>query len=327
MDALLQIAILVAFLAGGAALARLRAAPPPAATDFLIKLVLRALLAVMGFRLGNDRAVFARIGEIGLLAGATAVFALLGSFAALFLAFAPALRAGRAAGPALHAPKPAGSARRASRDGGSAAASGGFLRELRAPLRLIAWVLLGLVAGLILPPAALELSGLSGWALNALLFLIGMQFVQAKISLGGVFLRPETLLVPLATALGSLAGGLALVPLFGLSAGKALALAGGFGWYSLSGVLIADLGDPALGSAAFLANMVRESIALALIPFLASSRFPALAIGAGGATAMDVTLPLIEQAGGPELVPLSFASGALLSLSVPFLVPLCFGLG
>ena len=52
-----------------------------------------------------------------------------------------------------------------------------------------------------------------------------------------------------------------------------------------------------------------------------------MAIGAGGATSMDVTLPLIEQCVGPECVPTSFANGALLSLSVPVLVPFLFRLG
>jgi uncharacterized membrane protein YbjE (DUF340 family) len=73
--------------------------------------------------------------------------------------------------------------------------------------------------------------------------------------------------------------------------------------------------------------MLRESMALILIPLLARTRFPLLAIGAGGATSMDVTLPLIEKNCGPGAVPLSVASGGVLSLSVPFLVPLLFRIG
>ncbi|MBP7264732.1 MAG: LysO family transporter, partial [Spirochaetia bacterium] len=67
--------------------------------------------------------------------------------------------------------------------------------------------------------------------------------------------------------------------------------------------------------------------ALLLIPVLAASKRPYTAIGAGGATAMDVTLPLIEQCAGPDSVPVSFASGATLSLLVPVLVPLFYRLG
>ncbi len=77
----------------------------------------------------------------------------------------------------------------------------------------------------------------------------------------------------------------------------------------------------------FLSNMLRESMALVLIPVLARTRFPLLAVGAGGATSMDVTLPLIEKNCGARAVPFSIASGGLLSLSVPFLVPLLYSMG
>jgi len=66
----------------------------------------------------------------------------------------------------------------------------------------------------------------------------------------------------------------------------------------------------------------RESAALLLIPVLARTRYPYIAIGAGGATAMDVTLPLIEKNCGPGSVAFAMASGAILSLAVPVLVPL-----
>ena len=51
------------------------------------------------------------------------------------------------------------------------------------------------------------------------------------------------------------------------------------------------------------------------------------AIGMGGATSMDVTLPVIERSLGPESAPLAMVSGALLSAGVPLLVPLFYHLG
>lgn len=313
MDGLVQIVILVTFLLGGAVLARLHGAPPPRFVDFFIKIALWALLLAMGFRIGNDRAIAVRLAEIGLLAGAAALFSVSGTVLALFLLLGTQRKRRRRRGP------------------GEVATTRfplfSRLSHLKAPLFLLGLVAMGFLLGTILPSTTIDLSVITGWALNILLFFVGMQFVQAGISLKGALLRPETLAVPLATALGSLGGGLLLVPLFGIGPGKALALAGGFGWYSLSGVLIADMGDPALGSAAFLANMIRESIALISIPFLGRTTIPELAVGVGGATSMDVTLPLIEQSAGPDIVPLSFASGALLSLSVPILVPLFFRMG
>lgn len=314
MDALLQILVLVAFLAGGYAAFRLRLTPGPRVTDVVIKAVLWALLFVMGFRLGNSRELASRIGELGLLAASVAVFTLAGTVGAIRLAYALFDQArGRA---------------RASQAAQSVRPAAPGWEHFRGPTILLAVVVSGLAAGALAPElAGLDYGAVTAWVLNALLFMIGIQFGQSGVNLGAAFARADTVLVPVATALGSLAGGLATAAVFGLAAGKGLALAAGFGWYSLSGVLISDMGDPALGSAAFLANMIRESLALILIPVLAASKRPYTAIGAGGATAMDVTLPLIEQCAGPDSVPVSFASGATLSLLVPVLVPLFYRLG
>jgi uncharacterized membrane protein YbjE (DUF340 family) len=204
---------------------------------------------------------------------------------------------------------------------------GVFLRHLKAPLSLLAFVVSGLAFGALIPPQGIDMGTITGWTLNALLLFIGIQFVQSGTNLKKVLVSPSALAIPLATIVGTLTASLLLVPLFSISAGKALALAGGFGWYSLSGVLISNLGDPVLGSVAFLANMFRESLALLLIPFLGRSAIPAMAVSVGGATAMDVTLPLIEQSAGAWIVPISFMSGAILSLVVPFIVPFFFSLG
>ncbi len=42
---------------------------------------------------------------------------------------------------------------------------------------------------------------------------------------------------------------------------------------------------------------------------------------------MDVTLPLIEKNCGPRSVGFAIASGAILSLAVPVLVPLLYQIG
>jgi uncharacterized membrane protein YbjE (DUF340 family) len=343
MDAFIQILVLAAFLGAGALIHRLRLSTPPALTDRIIKLVLFVLLFVMGFRLGNARELFSRLGEIGLLAAATAAFAVAGTVIAIFLSYA-ALDAWRGrAGRRLKRPgagygRPHNAAPIAMDEEGAAVGSAGApgdasasalgWKHFKGPALLLAFVLAGMAIGVALPEFhAIDYGSVTGWVLNALLFMVGMQFAQSGLSLKSAFARTDTALVPAATVAGSLLGGLAVAALFGISAGKGLALAAGFGWYSLSGVLIADLGDPLLGSAAFLANMLREALALLLIPILGASKRPYSAIGVGGATAMDVTLPLIEQCAGPAAVPISFASGALLSLLVPFLVPLFYGLG
>lgn len=313
MDAIRQILVLLAFMAAGAGLHYIKLAPKPRLSDALIKIVLWALLFVMGFRLGNSRELRGELGTIGLLALGTALAAVLGSILCIWLAYA-----------ALDFVK---GSRAGTRVGRTRVRVSIDWRQFRSPAVLLAVVLLGFLAGLALPEAGLDYGRLTGWVLNALLFMIGLQFAQSGISLRSAFVRADTAIVPLATILGTLAGGLLVALVFGLPAGRGLALSAGFGWYSLSGVLISDLGDPMLGSAAFLANMARESLALVLIPLLAATRRPYAGIGVAGATAMDVTLPIVEQCCGVESVPVSFASGAILSLLVPVLVPLFYSLG
>ena len=284
MNTLFQIVILTGFLLAGGLIWRLRLAPPARYTDQIIKLVLRALLALMGFRLGNSRALFARLPEIGLMATITAAGALLGTILLINLAYSLFARQARQADQA---------ARSADRSVPTAARR---LTQLRDPGLLLLMVVLGAAVGLLLPEfQRLDYGLVTGWVLNALLFMIGIQFAQSGLSLKTAFVRLDTLLVPLATVVGTLLGSLPVAWIFGLTVGKALSLGAGFGWYSLSGVIISNLGDPLLGAAAFLANLVREAAALLLIPFLAAGRYPYTAIGAGGATAMDVTSVLICQ--------------------------------
>lgn len=317
MEGMLQILILLLFLASGAVVAKTKIAPKARLLELIIRAVLWFLLAGMGFRIGNSPELFSNLGTMGALALSTALFSISGTILALVVAsfFVKGLRR-----------LPAERFEMTSRLSLKNRFVNLFI-HLKSPLSLLAFVVAGLVAGVVIPPFGVDFGRITSWTLNALLFFIGIQFSQSGTSLRSTLVNPAAIAVPVATIIGTLAGSLALVPLFGLSPGKAMALSGGFGWYSLSGVLISDLGDPFLGSVSFLANMMRESIALLIIPFLGRTRIPTLAVGVGGATAMDVTLPLIEQSAGPWIVPVSFLSGALLSLVVPILVPICLGLG
>ncbi|HWR11789.1 MAG TPA: lysine exporter LysO family protein [Rectinemataceae bacterium] len=330
MQGLFDIASLLAFICGGALLAKIRLAPKSSVVDGIVRYVLWALLFSMGFRIGNNPELYANLATMGVLALATALLAITGSCLAVYGTsfIVPGLRRKgiRGANPDS-SPRPSGSQPFPSPKWSTRARVRAFASQLKAPLKLLAFVVAGLMVGLLLSPSVFDMAKVTGWTLDALLFFIGMQFTQSGTSLKKALASPAAIAVPLATIVGTLASSLVLVPLFSLSAGKAMALAGGFGWYSLSGVLISNLGDPLLGSVSFLANMFRESIALLLIPFLGRSAVPAMAVSVGGATAMDVTLPLIEQSAGPWIVPVSFMSGALLSLIVPFLVPICFSLG
>lgn len=198
---------------------------------------------------------------------------------------------------------------------------------LAEPLRLFLLVVVGFLSGYFIPIFGWFQERYTTFLLYALLFLIGVQMVRNEVDLKRAMLHPATFFVPLLTMVGSLGGGFVVAGLFELEAGKALSLAAGFGWYSLSGVLITEMGDPILGAAGFMINVIRESIALLAIPFLARINMPMIAIGVGGATSMDVTLPLIERSCGTSYVPLAIVNGAVLSMLVPILVPFFFSLG
>jgi uncharacterized membrane protein YbjE (DUF340 family) len=127
------------------------------------------------------------------------------------------------------------------------------------------------------------------------------------------------------TVTGSLLGGLLAGVLTGLGLGRGLAVAAGFGWYTLSGVLLAELDGPLLGGAAFLANLFREALALLLIPPLLRRGQSAAAVSSAGATSMDTTMGLLAQ-GGPETAAAGFVHGLILTLLTPLLIPLLYGL-
>jgi len=320
MRRMTEIFILLGFLLAGAFVAGLSFAPKPRFVELSITSALWLLLFSMGFRIGNNAELVSSIGTIGLLGFTTAGLTILGSCVVVALAgkFMPALRFEKSAepDPAAHG------VFQEESDLDSRGSAQSALVRLKPPAILLAVVVAGFFAGLALPQLGFNPGIITEWMLNILLFLIGMQFRQSRIPLARLLRSPAVIALPMATVAGSLIGGLAIAPLFGMRVSRALALSSGFGWYSLSGVLISNLGDPVLGSGAFLANMLRESMGLILIPLLGQMRVPSMAISVAGATSMDVSLPLIEQTMGPEAVPVSFISGALLSVIVPVLVPL-----
>jgi len=290
---------------------RLSSAPAFAAGRLAL---LCAMVAAMGFRVGRTEEVVRSTGAIGLASLLFAAATMAGTLVVLSAAFV-AGKSGRVDGPALRGP----------------AHAVHWTRVLLDPLLLLLMLGLGFITGLtgllsaVFPGANGEhlVTGL----LYALLVVIGAGMGTEGMFRLHVLAHPNLLIIPLATGAGSLAGGLLAGLVMGLRPGAALSIASGFGWYSISGVILARLGSPDLGAVSFLSNLLREAMAMLLIPLLARTAFPLLAVGAGGSTSMDVTLPLIEKSCGAMAVPFSIASGGVLSLSVPLLVPLLFRIG
>jgi len=170
----------------------------------------------------------------------------------------------------------------------------------------------------------------SRYVLYLLMFLVGMSIGSDK-KLRDILrtVRPRLLLVPLATMAGTLSA-TAVVSLFisRWSMAHCLAVGSGFGYYSLSSILITELASTTLGiqaaaelgTVALIANVIRELIVLLGAPFLVRYFGRLAPICAGGATTMDTTLPVITRYAGKEVVFIAIFHAILVDFSVPFFV-------
>ncbi|NWO05145.1 MAG: LysO family transporter [Alteromonadaceae bacterium] len=211
-------------------------------------------------------------------------------------------------------------------EAGSAGERPGYRRLFMAGFKPLLAVLAGVLLGYFLFPSLPLVEDVATGALMLLLFLIGLQLRNAGLSLRKLLMNRQGLGIAAVLVVSSLLAGLALAPWLEVPWHQALAMASGFGWYSLSGIVIGDALGPAWGGVAFLNDVLREIIALALIPLVIGAR-PAVAIGYGGATAMDFTLPVIRSSGGLTCVPVAIASGFLLSFLSPVLMGVFLSMG
>jgi len=164
--------------------------------------------------------------------------------------------------------------------------------------------------------------------LMALVFFVGLEIGSEE----GIFkkIKKELALILIQSALvisGTLVfGWLAclLIPSSLFSGKETMGAAAGMGWYSLSGVMISEMHSPLLGTVSFTANLIRETLAILLIPVL--YRFSPLAsVSIGGAAAMDVLLGLISKHNRLSVTLIAFGQGVICSLMVPVILTIIFG--
>lgn len=161
----------------------------------------------------------------------------------------------------------------------------------------------------------------SEYTLIFLLFLIGIQLRSSGMSVRQILLNRRGTLIALVVVATSLLAGVVNAFLLNLPLKTGLAMASGYGWYSLSGILMTEAYGPVIGSATFFNDLARELLAIMLIPTLAS-RSRCTVLGLCGATSMDFTLPVLQRSGGVDMVPAAIVHGFLLSLLVPLLMAL-----
>ncbi|WP_421511904.1 lysine exporter LysO family protein [Enterobacter sp. JS8-1] len=186
-------------------------------------------------------------------------------------------------------------------------------------LKLCGVVVLGFLLGLTGWPFLQHATEASEYTLIFLLFLIGIQLRNNGMTLKQIVLNRRGMIVAIVVVASSMVAGVINAVILDLPLKTGLAMASGFGWYSLSGILLTESFGPVIGSAAFFNDLARELIAIMLIPGLVR-RSRSTALGLCGATSMDFTLPVLQRSGGLELVPAAIVHGFILSLLVPVLM-------
>ena len=186
-------------------------------------------------------------------------------------------------------------------------------------LQLCGVVLIGFLIGLSGLSFLQNATEASEYTLIFLLFLIGIQLRNNGMTLRQIVLNRRGMIVAVVVMVSSLLGGVINAFILDLPLKTGLAMASGFGWYSLSGILLTESYGPVIGSAAVFNDLARELLAIMLIPGLVR-RSRSTALGLCGATSMDFTLPVLQRSGGVEIVPAAIVHGFILSLLVPILM-------
>ena len=150
------------------------------------------------------------------------------------------------------------------------------------------------------------------------MLLIGLDLAHSP--LDRAWLNWKILMVPLSCIVGSLLG-VCFIFIFleHINFIDLILLSQGYGFYSMSSIVISELKNPYLGSVALFNDLFREIFAI-LLMYSIGWRYPRSAISAAGATSMDVTLPMIKQSCGNDFIPHAMLSGFILSILAPLAV-------
>ncbi|MEJ5315513.1 MAG: lysine exporter LysO family protein [Tenuifilum sp.] len=196
---------------------------------------------------------------------------------------------------------------------------------MKGSLTILSFFTLGLIVGRYAPVnewlSSVDYSSLS---LYLLMFLVGISIGSDTRSLQALkSMNLKILLIPLATIIGT-AIGVWFISIFvtRYSIKELMAVGAGYGYYSLSSIIIKNNHSDALGVVALLSNVIREIITLLLAPLMAIYFGKVAPICSGGATSMDTTLPIISRASGKEYAIPSLIHGIILTILVPFIVTL-----
>jgi uncharacterized membrane protein YbjE (DUF340 family) len=164
------------------------------------------------------------------------------------------------------------------------------------------------------------------YALYLLMFLVGIG-IGSDSNVWNILKKMnfKILLVPFTVIAGTLSGTyICSLFLKDIGALDSMAIGSGFGYYSLSSIIISKVRNETLGVMALLANISREIFTLLAAPLLVKYFGKLAPIASGGATSMDTTLPVIAKYSGKEYAVISVFSGVVLTILVPFIITLIY---
>lgn len=196
---------------------------------------------------------------------------------------------------------------------------------MKGSLIILSFFAAGLLLGVyrVMPASWLDYD-YSFYVLAALMFSVGFSLGHQPDTIQQFRrIHSRVLFLPLTTVVGTFLGVLIVSFFSERSVIDFLAVGSGFGYYSLSSILITEYKGIELGTIALLANILREIITLLFAPAMVKYFGKLAPIAAGGATTMDTTFPIIIRTSGKEFSVVSIYHGFVMDLSVPFLVTLC----
>ena len=296
----------------------------------LISVIVVLLLFVLGSRLGSNEEVFSRLGTIGINALILAVGGVAGSVLFVFLIriFVGIDKKGDIA---TYQPKYRKSESKENIAENGEKEKGG--ESFRMTVKTLVSLALGMLAGFFLTKdsspvadAANSFMGVSGTVLLTILYTL-LFFVGIEIGLEGTVVKKfkmvgwRIFLFPVGVMAGTLVVMIIMSMFMDYSTTETLAVGSGFGWFSLAPVLIAEY-SAEISALSLLYCVMRDVLGFIFIPVIARKIGYVEAIAPPGASAMDVSLPIVERATNADIAVYSFVSGAIISIMVPVLVPL-----
>jgi len=200
---------------------------------------------------------------------------------------------------------------------------------MKASLIIVFFFVLGILLGQVnLNWNNFYVADLMQYSLYLLMLFVGLSFgsdPRIKDILKSA--KPRLLLIPLTTIIGTFAGIALYTIIFHEIAPKdAFAIGSGFGYYSLSSILIAEFSGSEIAIIALVSNVMREILTLVFAPQIAKYFGKIAPIASGGATSMDTTLPVIVRVSGNDYLIASLLNGIILTICVPFIISFIYNL-